>query len=253
MQFQKLTLLIIVLLMAVPMAVLAQETTPEPDAPLSLLEATAIVQAEYGDALILEIQWDAADDDSDESACWKFEFADGTELCVDALTGEITVDDDSDDSNDDSAEATPEPESTPDPNAPAPVITMEEAIAKALEIFPDGVVSKIELELWGDGTLVWEVKLDGDKLAVELDAVDGTVYDFGYDDSDDDEGDEDSYNGDSDDDYSDDSDDSDDSSDDSSDDHDDDSDDDDDDHDDDDDDDDDDHDDDHDDDEEDDD
>src|SRR5690349_2031637 len=100
--------LIFVLAMLFPMALLAQEATPEAGTTLTMLQALELVRAAYGaDVVILEVDYDDATDGEAAMACWDFALADGTELCVDALTGEIVL-------NTPEAEMTPDAEETED-------------------------------------------------------------------------------------------------------------------------------------------
>lgn len=217
-----------------PLVLLAQEATPEPEEPLGISEILEIVREAYPDALIVEI---FLDDEDDDTNCWQVEFADDHEICVDAVTGEIT--DDADDDADD-ADATPEPQATndaddtddgdvtPDPQATdeaddddsndgdatpepqatdeadgddsdddgegddsdddsptTPVVTLEEVVEVALGIFPNSAITSVDLELWDDGTLVWDVELDDDVRSVDVDAATGEVLSFGFETEDD--------------------------------------------------------------------
>ena len=198
-----LPLLALVILM-IPAIVLAQDVT---EGGVTLLEALGLVHDAYGDEIII-VKASYNDDD----ACWKFEFEDGTEVCVDEVTGEILVDD--------SPEITPEPEETPemeetpepdddddmddvdddvnddededvnddvndDDEDVTPTVTMEDAIAIALSIFPDSQVSDINLDHM-HGLLVWDIGLDDNTRAVDIDAMTGAVLFFGFESQDDD-------------------------------------------------------------------
>ena len=182
-------------ILLLPSALMAQEVSST----ISLLDALAIVQDSYGtDTVVIEASYNA------ENACWAFQLEDGTQFCVDEVTGEILLDN--------SAEMTPEPESTPDleatpdvestPEAEStpetestpeaqdsvealtPVVSMEDAIAIALTVYPDSTISNINLEQL-DGMLVWDVELDDGVRSVDVDALTGAVLSFGYEANDD--------------------------------------------------------------------
>jgi uncharacterized membrane protein YkoI len=162
--------------------IIAQDTTTQR---LSLLQALGIVQT--GDPnlsatrFIVDGSYDADD------ACWKFEYSDTSEICVSDTTGELVdIDDNS---------GVPAPAATEDVNngnAPAPAatedadiflvqptISLDDAIASALRIFPNRIVSDFELERNAAGVVVWEIKLDNDTVQVEVDAETGFVLNFG--------------------------------------------------------------------------
>jgi uncharacterized membrane protein YkoI len=172
--------LVMVLLSAWSIA--AQDNTAQR---LTLLQALGIVQT--GDPnlsasrFIIDGSYDADD------ACWKFEYSDTSEICISDTTGQLVdIDDNS---------GVPAPAATEDVNngnAPAPAatedadiflvqptISLDDAIASALRIFPNRIVSDFELERNAAGVVVWEIKLDNDTVQVEVDAETGFVLNFG--------------------------------------------------------------------------
>jgi uncharacterized membrane protein YkoI len=172
--------LVMVLLSAWSIA--AQDNTAQR---LTLLQALGIVQT--GDPnlsasrFIIDGSYDADD------ACWKFEYSDTSEICISDTTGQLVdIDDNS---------GVPAPAATEDVNSgnvPAPAATedvdiflvqpttsLDAAIATALRIFPNRIVSDFELEHNAEGVVVWEIKLDNDTVRVEVDAETGFVLHFG--------------------------------------------------------------------------
>jgi uncharacterized membrane protein YkoI len=163
-------------------SITAQDTTTQR---LSLLQALGIVQT--GDPNLSATRFIVDGSYDEDDACWKFEYSDTSEICVSDTTGELVdIDDNS---------GIPAPAATEDVNsggvpAPAatedadiflvqPTISLDDAIASALRIFPNRIVSDFELERNAAGVVVWEIKLDNDTVRVEVDAESGFVLNFG--------------------------------------------------------------------------
>ena len=168
----------------------------EVPATLTLEEALAIVQKAYKDEVtIVNVGYDT------EKHCWEFEFAAGTQVCVDDVTAEIVpfdpganvdtgaidtpeatpdpanTDDGAVDNVDtgsvDTPDAIPGPEATPDPantddgavSVDPPVLTAGAVIAIARKASPNGAITKISFQRL---TSRWAVTLD-DGVIVEVD------------------------------------------------------------------------------------
>ncbi len=194
MKYLRIALLLIVVVMRFPAALLAQEADGT-----DLLEALAIVQAAYGEEIIIL----SATHDAD-NACWQFEFADGTAVCVDETTGEILPGDSTDsgavddtdegaleDTNDTEVDDTDDAavEDTGDGAVDdiddgevednddfgiLPTTTLEEAITTALSLFPDSAVTSVSFQMLDDGSFTWDIGLD-DVLSMDVDAMTGEV------------------------------------------------------------------------------
>jgi hypothetical protein len=210
--------LVFVAILLFPMALFAQDTSDG----VTLLEAVLLVQQRYGsDVFIREVDYEA------DEGCWKFHLADGTEFCVDQMTGEFTFDDNSaeataeatddnfidcndDDSDDDNGTSTPAATDDNDDDCDddndrnrgsgddsdddsllnvTPAVSLEEAIAIALVIYPDAIVNDAELEDFEDSFLVWDIEFEGNR-SVDVDAQTGEILFFGFESNDDDSNDD---------------------------------------------------------------
>ncbi|MDQ7035029.1 MAG: PepSY domain-containing protein [Anaerolineae bacterium] len=178
---------------------------------LGTLEIARVFAAD--DARLTSVQYD------EDYTCWDFEFTDGTEVCISDATGEsvdnsvdisastdtsaddsastdtsaddsASTDTSADDSasTDTSADDSSSTDSSSDDNSVVvdPTISLEEAIAAALEIFPGSTVSSAELSVKDDGSVVWEIQLDNDVRGVDVDSETGSILFFGYEDNDND-------------------------------------------------------------------
>jgi len=186
--------LVMVLLSAWSIA--AQDNTAQR---LTLLQALGIVQTNDTNTTASRFIVDGSYDADDR--CWKFEYSDNSEICVSDTTGELVDFDDNSGvpapaaTEDVSNGGVPAPAATEDVisgNVPAPAatedadiflvpptISLDAAIATALRIFPNLIVSDFELERNAAGVVVWEIKLDNDTVRVEIDAETGFVLNFG--------------------------------------------------------------------------
>jgi uncharacterized membrane protein YkoI len=187
-------MLIMVLLSA--WSITAQDTTTQR---LSLLQALGIVQT--GDPNLSGTRFIVDGSYDDDDACWKFEYSDTSEICISDTTGELVDIDDNSGvpapaaTEDVSNGGVPAPATTEDVNsgnvpAPAatedadiflvqPTISLDDAIATALRIFPNRIISDFELERNAAGVVIWEIKLDNNTVQVEVDAETGFVLNFG--------------------------------------------------------------------------
>ena len=177
-------------------SIAAQDNTAQR---LTLLQALGIVQTNDTNTAASRFIVDGSYDEDDR--CWKFEYSDSSEICISDTTGEVV---DFDDNSGVPAPAAtedvgnggvPAPAATEDVNsgnvpAPAatedadiflvpPTISLDDALATALRIFPNRIVSDFELERNAAGVVVWEIKLDNDTVQVEVDAETGFVLNFG--------------------------------------------------------------------------
>jgi hypothetical protein len=186
--------LIMILLSAWSIA--AQDNTAQR---LTLLQALGIVQTSDTNTAASRFIVDGSYDEDDR--CWKFEYSDNSEICISDTTGELVDFDDNSGvpapaaTEDVSNGGVPAPAATEDVNSgtvPAPAATedvdiflvppttsLDVAIATALRIFPNRIVSDFELERNAAGTVVWEIKLDNNTVRVEVDAETGFVLNFG--------------------------------------------------------------------------
>ncbi|MEM9954977.1 MAG: PepSY domain-containing protein [Chloroflexota bacterium] len=146
-------------------------------ATISSDEAIAIALTIFPNSTVSDIDLDY----EDGILVWDIELdGDARDVYVDAQTGnvlEFDSDSDSDNGSNNSVDNT---------NAggnPTATITADEAIAAALTIFPNSVVSDVDLD-FEDGRLVWDIELDDDTRTVYIDAQTGSVLEFGFDDDD---------------------------------------------------------------------
>lgn len=218
--------ILLALMVAVPVFAQDQDETPTVDL-LAALESVRAEYGDDVIVLSAELDTEDADDMDDEDTddiddaddnenCADFEIltAEGEQLdldvCLDAETGELLVtlddandmDDNNDDDNDDDNSSSnddndddndDDDEDSDDISAElletTLTVTLEDAIASALEIFPNATIIEIELEI-EDGTLVWDIDVripsSDETRSVDIDADTGSVLQFGFESADDD-------------------------------------------------------------------
>lgn len=177
---------------------------------LSMEDIMASIAGLFPDAVVISMEL------SFENGAWVWEakLLDGTEVKLDATTGDVvvddsaddtsddsiddssddssddTVDDSSDDSSDDSVDDSADDSSDDNedddaqeiPAEVSPVISPDDASAVALEVYPNSTVVKIEFQ-FEDGTLIWSVTLSNG-VTIDVDAETGlrvSVSSFGGD------------------------------------------------------------------------
>lgn len=153
--------ILLIVVLAIAGLAVAQE-----EAPLTLLDALAIVRETYGeDVVVAEMSYNA------RNTCWSFALLDGTEGCVSDATGELV----------DllTPLTTPEPEGSETRDEISPISLLDDAIESALVIFPRSRLSNIQLRTVS-GRPVWVTQLDDGALTVLVSATTGNVLSFGY-------------------------------------------------------------------------
>lgn len=177
--FKQYTLKFVVVIgiLMISMSALAQNSAPTPSGNITAVDAVNIAFATVDtNAGLLQIDYDAT------NACWYLEFTDGMNVCLSDTTGEPVVRIISATPTPTVTNPTSQSNITPQPTQ-QPVVSVEDAIATALRIFPGSIVDSANLEE-DDGVLVWDIELDDDVRSVDVNAITGNIISFGYERSD---------------------------------------------------------------------